>query len=146
MLKVMVVEDSLAQRKAIANFLKSGGVVAIEAKNGIEALSLLEAQKPHIILLDAIMPGMNGYELCRRLKSNPTTQHTPIIMCTGQDNASDRYWAMKQGADAYLVKPFRPAELIELLKQFLRPSSAQATASEPIPQAIAPLSAAASPG
>lgn len=122
MIKVMVVEDSLVQRKAIASFLKSGGAMAIEAQDGTEAIALLETQQPDLILLDAIMPRMNGYEVCRRIKSNPKTQHIPIIMCTGQDSTSDRYWAMKQGADAYLVKPFRAAELISLLKQFLRPS------------------------
>jgi twitching motility two-component system response regulator PilH len=122
MIKVMVVEDSLVQRKAISSFLKSGGAIAIEARDGAEAIALLETQQPHLILLDAIMPRMNGYEVCRRIKSNPKTQHIPIVMCTGQDGASDRYWAMKQGADAYLVKPFRATELIALLKQFLRPS------------------------
>jgi twitching motility two-component system response regulator PilH len=129
MIKVMVVEDSLVQRKAIASFLKSGGAMAIEARDGIEAISMLELQQPDIILLDAIMPRMNGYEVCRRIKSNPKTQNIPIIMCTGQDGASDRYWAMKQGADAYLVKPFRAIELIDLIKQFLRLSVKAVVAS-----------------
>lgn len=144
MIKVMVVEDSLAQRKAIANFLKSGGAIAIEAKDGIEALALLETQQPNIILLDAIMPRMSGYEVCRRIKSNPKTQHIPIIMCTGQDGASDRYWAMKQGVDAYLVKPFRAAELIGLLKQLLH-LSVKVTVTTPTSQPVAPMSAVASP-
>lgn len=140
----MVIEDSLAQRKAIANFLKSGGAIAIEAKDGIEALALLETQQPHIILLDAIMPGMSGYEVCRRIKSNPKTQHIPIVMCTGQDGTSNRYWAMKQGVDAYLVKPFRSAELIDLLKQLLR-SSVKTISTQPKSRPITSRPAVASP-
>jgi twitching motility two-component system response regulator PilH len=142
MIKVMVVEDSLVQRKAIASFLKSGGAIAIEAQDGAEAIALLETQQPNLILLDAIMPRMNGYEVCRRIKSNPKTQNIPIIMCTGQDGVSDRYWAMKQGADAYLVKPFRAAELISLLKQYLRPSvkvtMANSQPTTPMPTVASP--------
>lgn len=140
MVTVMVVEDSLVQRKAISSFLKSGGAVAIEAQDGTEAIHLLETQQPDLILLDAIMPRMNGYEVCRRIKSNPKTQHIPIIMCTGQDGASDRYWAMKQGADAYLVKPFRASELIAAIKQFLRPS-VKITTAPPRPATSMPTAA-----
>ena len=65
------------------------------------------------------MPKMNGYEVCRRIKSNITTQNLPVVMCSAKGEEFDRYWGMKQGADAYIAKPFQPTELVGTIKQLL---------------------------
>ena len=90
------------------------------ACDGVEALEHLETFNPDIVVMDIVMPRMNGYELCRRLKSDPKTQNVPVVMCSSKGEEFDRYWGMKQGADAYIAKPFQPVELIGTVKQLLR--------------------------
>ena len=70
--------------------------------------------------MDIVMPRMNRYELCRRLKSDPKTQNVPVVTCSSKGEEFDRYWGMKQGADDYIAKPFQPVELIGTVKQLLR--------------------------
>ncbi|MEC4805453.1 MAG: response regulator [Jaaginema sp. PMC 1079.18] len=120
MSKVLVVEDSVAQQQMISDLLKESGLTVLVANNGVEALSFIQENHPDIVVLDIIMPHMNGYELCRRLKSDPVTQNLPVVMCSSKGEEFDRYWGMKQGADAYIAKPFQPAELIGTVKQLLR--------------------------
>lgn len=118
--KVLVVEDSLAQRQMISDLLKGSGLKVEVASNGEEALKLVETYSPDIVVLDIVMPQMNGYELCRRLKNDPKTQNVPVVMCSSKGEEFDRYWGMRQGADAYIAKPFQPVELIGTVKQLLR--------------------------
>jgi twitching motility two-component system response regulator PilH len=120
MSKVLIVEDSLAQRQMISDLLKSSGLKVTVACDGVEALEHLETFNPDIVVMDIVMPRMNGYELCRRLKSDPKTQNVPVVMCSSKGEEFDRYWGMKQGADAYIAKPFQPVELIGTVKQLLR--------------------------
>jgi twitching motility two-component system response regulator PilH len=117
---VLVVEDSPAQRAMIADLLKGSGLEVTSASNGVEALEQIKGRQPDLIVLDIVMPEMNGYEVCRRLKADPKTQHLPIVMCSSKGEEFDRYWGMKQGADAYIAKPFQPKELVGTVKQLLR--------------------------
>lgn len=120
MTTVLVVEDSLTQRQIISEFLTKKGLTVTEACNGSEAMEKIGVRCPDLVLLDIVMPQMNGYEVCRRLKANPNTQKVPVVMCSAKAEEFDRYWGMKQGADAYIAKPFRSVELLGTLKQFLR--------------------------
>jgi twitching motility two-component system response regulator PilH len=86
----------------------------------MEALEYMQVSCPDIVVLDIVMPKMNGYEVCRKLKTDPKTQNVPVIMCSSKAEEFDRYWGMKQGADAYIVKPFQPKELVATIKQLLR--------------------------
>jgi twitching motility two-component system response regulator PilH len=117
---VLVVEDSQAQRTMIADLLKGSGLSVTSASDGVEALEQIQGHRPDLIVLDIVMPRMNGYEVCRRLKADPKTQHLPIVMCSSKGEEFDRYWGMKQGADAYIAKPFQPTELVGTVKQLLR--------------------------
>jgi len=117
---VLVVEDSLAQRQMISDLLKGSGIKVAIASDGAEALEQFQQSSPDLVVLDIVMPRMNGYEVCRRLKSDPKTQNVPVVMCSSKGEEFDRYWGMKQGADAYIAKPFQPAELIGTVKQLLR--------------------------
>ncbi len=117
---VLLVEDSPAQQKMIANILKKNGWKVTVAEDGIKALKEIEESNPDLIVLDIVMPKMNGYEVCRRIKTNPSTQNVPIVMCSSKGEEFDRYWGMKQGADAYIAKPFEDVELIGTIQQLLR--------------------------
>lgn len=117
---VLVVEDSITQLAMISGLLKQNGLKVTVANDGIEALEKIEAMRPDVVLLDIVMPRMNGYECCRRLKSNPKTNQIPVVMCSSKTEEFDRYWGLKQGADAYLAKPFDPIELFSTLKHLLR--------------------------
>lgn len=127
MSKILVVEDSISQREMISELLKGSGLTVDVAGDGVEALETLsklakqsQADLPDLIVLDIVMPRMNGYEFCRKVKSDPKMQDVPVVMCSSKGEEFDRYWGMKQGADAYIAKPFQPAELIGTIKQLLR--------------------------
>lgn len=119
---VLVVEDSVTQRQMISDLLKESGLNAsvVSVGDGVEALEQIKTQPPDIIVLDIVMPRMNGYEVCREIKTNPSTENVPVIMCSSKGEEFDKYWGMKQGADAYIAKPFEPTELIGTIKQLLR--------------------------
>ena len=115
-----MVEDSVPQREMITDLLKGSGLDVTVAKDGMEALASIQGKVPDVVVLDIVMPRMNGYEFCRRLKADPVTQDVPVVMCSSKGEEFDRYWGMKQGADAYIAKPFQPMELIGTVKQLLR--------------------------
>jgi twitching motility two-component system response regulator PilH len=117
---VLVVEDSVTQREMITDLLKGSGLTVSIATDGVEALEQIDGHCPDLVVLDIVMPRMNGYEVCRRIKSDPKTQNVPVVMCSSKGEEFDRYWGMKQGADAYIAKPFQPTELVGTVKQLLR--------------------------
>ncbi len=120
MSEVLLVEDSPVQREMISGILQDNGWQVTLAADGIEALEQMQKSSPDLVVLDIVMPRMNGYEVCRRLKSDPKTRNVPVVMCSSKGEEFDRYWGMKQGADAYIAKPFQPVELIGTIKQLLR--------------------------
>jgi twitching motility two-component system response regulator PilH len=120
MSEILLVEDSQVQREMICDLLRTNGIKVTVATDGIEALEHIQRSNPDLVVLDIVMPRMNGYEVCRRLKSDPKTKNVPVVMCSSKGEVFDRYWGMKIGADAYIVKPFEPVELIGTIKQLLR--------------------------
>jgi len=119
---VLVVEDSATQREMISDLLKDSDLKAsvVSVEDGVEALEQIKNQLPDVVVLDIIMPRMNGYEVCRQMKTDPSTEHVPVVMCSSKGEEFDKYWGLKQGADAYIAKPFEPEELIGTIKQLLR--------------------------
>jgi twitching motility two-component system response regulator PilH len=117
---ILIVEDSIFQREMMTDLLKANGLEVTHASDGAEALEAIHKAPPDLVVLDIVMPRMNGYELCRRLKSDPKTQNVPVVMCSSKGEEFDRYWGMKQGADAYIAKPFQSIELLGTVKQLLR--------------------------
>ncbi|MDB9457586.1 response regulator [Dolichospermum circinale CS-1225] len=120
MMTVLIVEDSSSQRMIITKLLKASGLAVTQAVDGVEALQVIQDTPPDLVVLDIFMPRMNGYELCRYLKSDPKTKNIPVLMCSSKSTEFDRYWGMKQGADAYIGKPFKENELVGTVKQLLR--------------------------
>ncbi|MEO1591475.1 MAG: response regulator [Cyanobacteria bacterium J06632_22] len=120
MTTVLIVDDSSTLREMISGLLIKAGMTVLEATDGVEAKDKITANPPDLVILDIVMPNMNGYELCRWVKSNPETQEVPVVICSSKNEDFDRYWGMKQGADAYIAKPFRPVEMVETVKHLLR--------------------------
>ncbi|CAC5343267.1 MULTISPECIES: response regulator [Planktothrix] len=120
MTTVMIVDDSNALREIIAKMLRDSGMEVISAEDGVQALEKIEqVTQLDLVVLDIVMPNMNGYELCRHIKKNPKTQNIPVVMCSSKSEDFDRIWGIRQGADAYISKPFRPEELLSTIKQLL---------------------------
>ena len=119
MSKILVADDSSTQREIIVSILKQNKYNVIIATNGEEALDMIGTSNPDLIILDVIMPGKNGYEVCRDLKTKDATKHIPVILCSTKDTEVDIYWAKKIGANDYLVKPFEPNKLIEMIHSLL---------------------------
>ncbi len=116
---ILVVDDSPMLREMISGLLHKSGLIISVAQDGQEAQEKIAADPPDLVVLDVVMPNMNGYELCRWVKSNPSTQHVLVILCSSKSEEFDRYWGIKQGADAYVIKPFRPGELLGTVQTLL---------------------------
>ncbi|HLO89116.1 MAG TPA: response regulator [Nostocaceae cyanobacterium] len=116
---ILIVEDSPSELELMSYYLQKDGYNVIGANGAREALTKVFLQKPDVIVTDVMMPEMSGFELCRALKKNPHTENVPIIICSSKNQAIDRLWAMKQGAEAYLTKPYTREELLKLIKSIL---------------------------
>jgi twitching motility two-component system response regulator PilH len=113
---ILIVEDTLSELELMSHYLREGGYNVINAVGAQEALNKVLEQKPDVIITDVVMPGMSGFELCRRLKTHPATEKVPIVICSSKDQEIDRLWGMKQGADAYLTKPFTREQILRAIK------------------------------
>ncbi len=118
--RVLVVDDILANVRLLEAKLTTEYFEVCTAKNGVEALEATATFKPDIILLDVMMPGIDGIEVCRRIKSNPDTQHIPVIMVTALDQPEDRVRGLEAGADDFVTKPVNDAALFCRLKSLVR--------------------------
>ncbi|MBF2079712.1 MAG: response regulator [Synechococcales cyanobacterium T60_A2020_003] len=117
---VLIVDDSQTLRHMLSELLRDQGIEVIEATNGVEAQEKIQQRLPDLVITDLIMPQMNGYELCRWIKNEAKTKDLPVLVCTTKSEDFDRYWGMKQGADAYITKPFHPPELLRTVRRLLR--------------------------
>ena len=113
---ILIVEDNLSEMELISHYLREGGYTVINAVGDKEALNKVSEQKPDVIITDVVMPGMSGFELCRRLKTHPETEKVPVVICSSKDQEIDRLWGMKQGADAYITKPFTREQILRAIK------------------------------
>jgi two-component system, chemotaxis family, response regulator PixH len=113
---ILIVEDTLSEMELITHYLRESGYSVISAVSAKDALNLAIEQKPDVIVTDIVMPGMSGFELCRNLKKNPATEKVPVVICTSKNQEIDRLWGMKQGADAYITKPFTREQLVRAIK------------------------------
>ena len=109
--KILVVEDSPTQLKLTVEALDGQGYEILTAMDGKEALEKVLSEKPELVLLDVVMPVMDGFQVCRKMKASPTMKHIPVIMLTSKNQKADAFWGKKQGADLYLTKPFDTLEL-----------------------------------
>ncbi|ACF14906.1 response regulator receiver protein [Chloroherpeton thalassium ATCC 35110] len=115
--RVLIIDDSAVERKIIAKVMTTLGYSILEANDGEEGEEKAKSAKPDIIVLDVVMPKKDGYQVCRNLKKMPETANIPVIMITSKNQESDKFWGLKQGAIAYIVKPFNEQDLVAAVTQ-----------------------------
>lgn len=116
---ILVVDDSPTAMKITSDTLTEEGFNVIAASDGEEALEIATRLHPELIVLDIILPKKNGFQVCRQLKTESATQDIKILMLSSKNQASDRFWGQKQGADAYITKPFEDEELVGAIEALL---------------------------
>ena len=119
MATVLIVDDSKSDRKLAKKVVSKLGHEIIEATNGHEALDMLQEYMPDLILMDVVMPEMDGFATCRAIREKKMFARVPIVLITTKNTASDEYWGKKQGATAHLGKPYGPKDLSEAVEQFI---------------------------
>jgi two-component system, OmpR family, phosphate regulon response regulator PhoB len=129
--RILIVEDEPDIRDLIALHLSRDGFSCRTASNGLDALAEIRASRPDLVVLDLMLPGLGGLDVCRRLRADPGTATLPIIMLTARADEVDRVVGLELGADDYVVKPFSPKELVARVRAVLR-RSRPAQAAEPM--------------
>lgn len=114
--KVLVVDDSPTERYYLSDILQKHGFEVVLAENAEQGIDQARQARPDLILMDVVMPGMNGFQATRSLSRDSLTATIPVILCTTKGQDTDRIWGMRQGAAAYLVKPVAPADLLAKIK------------------------------
>jgi twitching motility two-component system response regulator PilH len=117
--KILVADDSLAELQIIQQALQSTGHTIVTVMDGEAAEDKAKSDKFDLFILDVVMPKKNGFQVCREIKTNEQTKNIPVIMVTSKDQESDKFWGMKQGADEYLTKPFKPEDLLKTVKKYI---------------------------
>ena len=117
---ILVVEDDTDILRLVAHNLKVADFDVLTARDGYEALSLAKNHLPDLIILDLMLPGLDGFEVCKELKRSPVTRKIPVVMLTARGEEVDRIVGLELGADDYVVKPFSPRELILRVRAILR--------------------------
>jgi two-component system, chemotaxis family, response regulator PixH len=120
MATILVVEDTLTESEIITGTLRKAGFTTVAVANSEDAKQQILRQKPDAILLDIVLPGESGFELCRTLKENPETAGIPIILCSTKNGEMDKFWGMKQGASSYITKPIVGEELVSAMQALIK--------------------------
>ncbi len=119
MAKILVVDDSLTMLTGTTKILNTAGHEVIQASSGNEGIEKASSEQPDLILMDVVMPDLNGFQATRKITHSPDTAHIPIIMLTTKDQETDKVWAKRQGAKDYIVKPPKADELLSKIKNLL---------------------------
>ncbi|NJL49001.1 MAG: response regulator [Leptolyngbyaceae cyanobacterium SM2_5_2] len=120
MSKILVVEDSLTDKEILTLCLQNGGITVLTAQSAEEAFEQVKHHQFDAIILDVVLPDRSGFEICRELKEDDSTKQVPVIICSTKGTDMDKFWGMKQGADAYLAKPIDQDELMKTVNQLVK--------------------------
>src|SRR6476660_620663 len=115
MARILIVDDSPSQLMGIRRIVEKLGHDALTAEDGAAGVEAAKREIPDLILMDVVMPNLNGFQATRSISREPTTRHIPVILVTTKDQDTDRVWGMRQGAKAYITKPFSEEELSEVI-------------------------------
>ena len=116
---VLIVDDSPTEQHVFCKALERHGYDTVVASDGEEAIATAEQVRPEVIVMDVVMPGMNGFQATRRLSRNPVTAAIPVVIVSAKGQETDRIWGLRQGAAQYLVKPVETAQLIAAVEAAL---------------------------
>ena len=116
--KILLVDDSKTELHFLSDVLEKRGYSVRLAHNGEEAMKRLGEETPDLILMDVVMPGLNGFQLTRAITRDPRFANVPVIMCTSKSQETDKVWGLRQGARDYIVKPVDPNELVSKIQAF----------------------------
>jgi twitching motility two-component system response regulator PilH len=119
MARILIVDDSPSQLMGIRRIVEKLGHEALTAEDGAAGVEVAKREIPDLILMDVVMPNLNGFQATRTITREPTTKHIPIILVTTKDQDTDRVWGMRQGAKAYMTKPFSEDELSETITKYI---------------------------
>lgn len=119
MSKIVVVDDSYAELQLIESCLKGASHTVVSYPSSDKLEDKVAMEKPDLIVLDVVMPGRNGFQTCRDLKNDDRCKNIPIILCTSKGNESDKFWGQQQGANGYIVKPFKAEDLLTAVKKVM---------------------------
>lgn len=117
---VLIIEDSLTDIEIVSRCLRRGGLNVMTANDGNDAMTKISSQKPDVIILDIVLPDKSGFELCRALKAEAETSKIPVVICSTKASEMDKFWGIKQGADAYLTKPVDQEQLLHTVMQLIK--------------------------
>lgn len=117
--KILIIDDTDLMVKLITDILEEKGYEVVSANNGTDGIKMVMAEKPDLVLLDVVMPGIDGFEVCKLLRQDESNNLMPIIILTGQGNEEDKLAGLELGADDYITKPFNPRELVSRVKNTL---------------------------
>lgn len=119
MARILVVDDSPTQLANLVRIVESHGHSTLKADNGMKGVEMAEKDQPDLILMDVVMPELNGFQATRKITKNPKTEHIPVILVTTKDQETDKVWGERQGAAAYVTKPPNEQELMAKINELL---------------------------
>lgn len=119
MARILIVDDSPSQLMGIRRIVEKLGHEALTAEDGAAGVEAAKRELPDLILMDVVMPNLNGFQATRAVTRDPTTRHIPVVLVTTKDQDTDRMWGMRQGARAYITKPFSETELLDIIQSTL---------------------------
>ncbi|MEJ2670280.1 MAG: response regulator [Gammaproteobacteria bacterium] len=122
MTKILIVDDSPTEVYKFRLMLEEHGFEVLEANTGVEGVALVKELNPDVVLMDVVMPGLNGFQATRQITKNEATKHIPVIIVTTKDQETDRVWGQRQGAYSYLTKPVEENELVSVIESALTQS------------------------
>ncbi len=124
MARILIVDDSPSQLLGIQRIVEKLGHESLTAEDGAEGVEVAKRELPDMVLMDVVMPNLNGFQATRTLSREATTKHIPVILVTTKDQDTDRMWGLRQGAKAYLTKPFSEDELAEVIERIFSTTDA----------------------
>ena len=121
MARILIVDDSPSQLLGMKRIVEKLGHEIVTAEDGASGVEVAKNTLPDLILMDVVMPNLNGFQATRAISKEPTTSQIPVVLVTTKDQETDKVWGMRQGAKAYITKPFTEAQLIEVINSLLVP-------------------------
>ena len=119
MAKVLIVDDSPTQLQGLRLIVERMGHQVVTAEDGAHGVAVAKKEIPDLVLMDVVMPNLNGFQATRQISKDPKTSHIPVILVTTKDQETDKVWGMRQGAKAYITKPIVESQLVETIQEIL---------------------------